>query len=55
MDKELKRIFKNSEKRAKVYVDKGPKIRIKSSLDYMIRTKEQADRFMKALKAAQSE
>lgn len=55
MDEELKKLLEDSKKGAKEYVGKPPRTRKKSSLHQIIKTKEQADRFMRDLKAAESQ
>jgi hypothetical protein len=52
MDEKLKKQLEALTSKAKKYTGKIPSSRTKSSLHTIIKTKEQADRFMKMLKSA---
>jgi len=56
MDKEVLRDIKALQRKAKKEKWVGPKIKdVRTSLDYVINTKEKADRFMKRLKELSKE
>jgi hypothetical protein len=52
MDQTLKKQLKALTGKAKKYTGKPPASRTRSSLHQIIKTKEQADRFMKLLESA---
>ena len=55
IEQQLKKQLEHFKRNAKRYTEKNKFLRRKSSLEYVIKTKEQAARFMKLLELASSE